>query len=126
MKYLILLFLIMISFTYISCDTDYSGDAADTFNVYYAVEGGDSLDYSLEFYVSSTNDTIAISSLVSSFISDTLTLDIDYQATESDLYYLKLTNFEDDTLKMIVFKGFSVFKKDTLFGAGVKELKGQF
>lgn len=126
MKHIIIFFLILISLTFISCDSDYSGDVTDTFNVYYAVEGGDSLNYSLEFYVNSTNDTIAVSSLISNFISDTLTLDIDYKATESDLYYLKLTNFEDDTLKMIVFNGFSVFKKDTLFGAGVKELKGQF
>ena len=128
MKHLIIFFLILISLTFISCDTDYSGDATDTFNVYYAVEDPDSSGYSLEFYVNSTNDTITLVGLRGDFISDTL--NINHHVTESDLYYVKLTkvlgSMPEDTLVVKVYKGWSMFDSDSLFGTGEVELKGQF
>ena len=121
MKHKIILFLMLISLIFISCDSDYSGDASDTFNMYYAVEGGDSLLlYSLDFYVNSTNGIIEVDSLEGNYVSDA------FEVVESDSFYMKLTNFNDSTLYLFIYKGQGIFAKDTLSGIDSLELKGKF
>ncbi|MDA3886739.1 MAG: hypothetical protein PF638_14200 [Candidatus Delongbacteria bacterium] len=129
MKQLIIFLTILISLTFISCDSDYSGEISDTFNVYYVVEGDSLTAYNIEFLVNSANDTITIGPLTGNFVSDTL--NINHQATESDLYYIKLSRMFTppvyDTLVVKVFKGLSEFDVDSLLiGSGEVELKGQF
>ena len=126
MKHKIILFLMLVSLIFISCDSDYSGEVSDSFDMYYAVEDPDSSSYSLEFYVNSTGGIISLDNLSGNYISDSLVMSV----TESDSFYMKLTKMfstiHEDTLIMKVYKGRSVFAKDTLFGTGVKELKGKF
>ena len=111
----------LISLIFISCDSDYSGDVSDTFNMYYAVEGGDSLLlYSLDLYVNSTNGIIKVDSLRSNYVSDA------FEVVESDSFYMKLTNFNDSTLYLFIYKGQGIFAKDTLSGIDSLELKGKF
>ncbi|MCK4979071.1 MAG: hypothetical protein KAS62_01685 [Candidatus Delongbacteria bacterium] len=121
MSHKIMIFLMLISLIFISCDSDYSGDVSDTFDMYYAVEDGDSLLlYSLDFYVNSTNGIIEVDSLEGNYVSEA------FEVAESDSFYMNLTNFQDDTLYMFIYKGHSVFAKDTLFGIDSLELKGKF
>ncbi|MCK5760602.1 MAG: hypothetical protein KAH33_04870 [Candidatus Delongbacteria bacterium] len=121
MKHKIILFLMLISLIFISCDSDYSGEVSDSFNMYYAVDGGDSLLlYSLDLYVNSTNGTIKVDSLRSNYVSNA------FEVVESDSFYMKLTNFNDSTLYVFVYKGRSIFANDTLFGVDSLELKGKF
>ena len=112
----------LITLTFISCDSDYSGEISDSFNMYYIVEGGDSLLYSLDFYVNSTNGIIELDSLTGDYASATL----DLVVNSTDSFYMEVTNFQDDTLYMFIYKGQSIFDNDTLFGVGSLELKGKF
>ncbi|MBN2789606.1 MAG: hypothetical protein JXR69_05410 [Candidatus Delongbacteria bacterium] len=122
MKYATLVLLMLISFTYISCDSDYSGETSDTFKIYYAVEADSLSLYSLEFYVNSTYGTLSIDSLTDKYISDSLVMNV----TEADSFYMKLTNFQDDTLSMMVLKGISVFRSLTVTDTGKFIIEGKF
>ncbi len=122
MKHKIILFLMLISLIFVSCDSDYSGEVSDSFNMYYIVEGGDSLLYSLDYYVNSTNGIIEVDSLTGDYASASL----DLVVTDIDSFYMKVTNFQDDTLYMFIYKGRSIFANDTLFGLDSLELKGKF
>ena len=119
MKQFITFFLILISLIFISCDTNYSGEVSDTFKMYYAVEGEDSLLlYSLEY--SANNGVMNVDSLEDSYTTDFL------EAAKSDSFYMKVTNFEDDTLRMIISKGYVAFKDSTILGAGEYIIQGVF
>ena len=122
MKYLISLFLIMISFTYISCDTDYSGDVADTFKMYYAVEADTLSLYSLDFYVNSTGGIISLDSLSGNYISDSLVMNV----TDADSFYIELTNLKVDTLDMMIIKGVGIHKILNVVDSGEFVIQGRF
>ena len=122
MKYKIIIFLMLITIIFTSCDTDYSGDTSNTFNMYYAVDADTLSSYSLEFYVNSTNGIISLSDLTEEYISDSLVMNV----TESDSFYMKLNNSKADTLIMIVFKGVGIHKSLTVEDSGEFIIQGRF
>ncbi|NOR45692.1 MAG: hypothetical protein GQ534_08925 [Candidatus Delongbacteria bacterium] len=122
MKLLITLSLILISLTFISCDTDYSGEVSDTFKMYYAVEANDSSIYSLEFYVNSTGGIISLDTLYGNYISDSLVMNV----TDADSFYMELENIDGDTLDMMIIKGVGIHKTINVVDTGEFVIKGRF
>lgn len=112
----------MTTFTFISCDTDYSGDASDTFKMYYGVEANDSSAYSLEFYVNSTGGVISLDTLYGNYITDSLVMNV----TDADSFYMKLTNFTKDTLDMMIIKGIAIHKIINVTDSGEFVIEGRF
>lgn len=122
MKHLISFFLILTAFSFISCDTDYEGDVAETFKMYYAVEAADSLQYSLEFYVNSTGGIISLDTLSGNYISDSLVMNV----SNADSFYMELENFNGDTLDMMVIKGAAIHKIISVTDSGEFVIQGNF
>jgi hypothetical protein len=82
--------------------------------MYYAVDADTSSLYSLNYYFN--NGTISVDSLESSCVTDFL------EVNKSDSFYLKLTNFQDDTLRMSVYKGY-VVQKDNVQKDNVQKIE---
>ena len=122
MKHLMTLFLILISLTFISCDSDYSGEVPDTFKMSYAVEANDSSSYSLEFYLNSTGGIISLDNLSGNYFSDSLVMNV----TDADSFYMELENTDGDTLDMIVYKGVGIQKFLNVKDTGEFVIQGRF
>ncbi|MDA3886492.1 MAG: hypothetical protein PF638_12940 [Candidatus Delongbacteria bacterium] len=122
MKHLITLSMILISLTFISCDTDYSGEVSDTFKMYYGVEANDSSTYSLEFYVNNTGGIISLDNLSGNYISDSLVMNV----TDADSFYMELKNIDGDTLDMRIIKGAAIHKFLNVKDTGEFVIQGNF